>query len=217
MTDSHRVPPSPTLPEHDFEIRNAIPEDGTVLAELMNLAGEGLPSYLWSQLAGPGEDAMAVGARRVASVDGGFSYRHAHVLLRCGQVAGMLLGYRLPEHPDMSALEGCPKVVLPLLELEAQVPGSWYVNAVATMPGQRGLGVGTRLMQLAEQLALESAAAALSLIVAAENTGASRLYERLGYVAVARRPIIAFPGCTHRGDWVLMRKPLECSHYRART
>ncbi len=63
-------------------------------------------------------------------------------------------------------------------------------------------------MQLAEQLAMKSGAGALSLIVAEENVAARRLYERLGYRAMARQAIIQFPGCPHTGDWVLMKKVL---------
>jgi len=94
----------------------------------------------------------------------------------------------------------------PKLELEAMVPGTWYVNAVATEPACRGQGVGRSLMELAERLAVASDATALSLIVAEQNVGARRLYATLGYRPVGRRPIVAFPRCPHTGDWVLMKK-----------
>jgi hypothetical protein len=31
----------------------------------------------------------------------------------------------------------------------------------------------------------------------------------MGYRAVARRPLIPFPGLGHTGDWVLMTKPVQ--------
>lgn len=190
----------------DFRLRKAAPADGPVLAELLNAAGEGLPLYLWSLLAGPGEDPMAIGGRRAAGSEGGFSHRHAHVALVGEQVAGMLLGYPLPDPYDDSGLADAPPVVRPLLELEAQVPGSWYVNAVAALPQYRGRGVGTFLMNIAEFLARAAGTPATSLIVAEDNAGALRLYQRLGYEAIDRRPVTRFPGCHHAGDWVLMRK-----------
>ena len=59
--------------------------------------------------------------------------------------------------------------------------------------------------------ALRLAAAAhcreLSLIVAEQNLAAVALYRRLGYAAVARRPVVAVPGFGHGGDWVLMTRP----------
>ena len=187
-------------------IRKAAPEDAAQLAELMNAAGEGLPAWLWSQMAGPAEDAMTFGAQRVAGTDSGFSYRNAHVAELDGAIAGMLLGYQLDNPYDVSALDDCPEVIRPLLELESQVPGSWYINAIATVPAVRGQGIGSRLMRLAEDLAIRSGSTTLSLIVAKDNDVAVRLYKHLGYAPVALRPIIDFPGCHHSGDWVLMTR-----------
>ena len=52
--------------------------DAADLARLVDLAGEGLPSYLWARMAEPGEDAFAVGERRRAARDeGAFSWRNA--------------------------------------------------------------------------------------------------------------------------------------------
>lgn len=192
----------------DFRLRKAVPADGPVLAELLNAAGEGLPLYLWSLMAGPGEDPMDVGARRAAGNEGGFSYRHAHVAMVGSELAGMLLGYPLPDPYDDSALADAPPVVRPLLELEARVPGSWYVNAVAALPQYRGRGVGSFLMNIAEFLARAAGSSATSLIVAEDNAGAVRLYQRLGYEILDRRPVARYPGCHHAGDWLLMRKQL---------
>ncbi|MEX0590572.1 MAG: GNAT family N-acetyltransferase, partial [Xanthobacteraceae bacterium] len=123
-------------------------------------------------------------------------------------IAALLLGYRLADPYDTGDLAALPKVVRPLIELESEAPGSWYVNALAVFPGHRGKGLGTTLLREAEQLARETRAPALSIIVADQNEGAKRLYERTGYRAVARRPIVAFPGFAHTGDWVLMTKPV---------
>src|SRR5699024_9871402 len=112
----------------NIEIRKAKPEDSLILAELMNIAGDGIPAYLWAGLAEPGENVMDFGARRVARAEGGFSYSNVHVAVVSGTVAGMLLGYRLPDTHEAGQLERSPAVVRPLLALEALAPGSWYVN-----------------------------------------------------------------------------------------
>jgi GNAT superfamily N-acetyltransferase len=52
---------------------------------------------------------------------------------------------------------------------------------VAVLDGYRGLGVGSALMEAADRWARERGLLELRLEVAAENTGAHRLYERLGY------------------------------------
>ena len=189
-------------------IRKARLEDAPKLAELMNMAGEGIPAYLWERMADRHEDAMAFGARRVAESEGGFSYTNAHVAARDDKIAGMLLSYRLPDPYETGPMEEIPAVVRPLVELEALAPGSWYVNAVATDLAFRGQGVGRELMSKAEDLAQESNAKTISLIVAEENVPARKLYEKLGYQTGARRQIVPFPNCPHSGDWILMQKGL---------
>lgn len=187
-------------------IRNARKEDAPKLAGLMNWAGEGIPAYLWERMADPGENVMTYGAHRVAREEGGFSYKNVHVAECDGAIAGMLLGYRLDDPYETGPMDEIPAVVRVLIELEALVPGSWYVNAVATDSAYRGLGLGHQLMEKAEQLANDSHSQTLSLIVAEQNALARRLYEKLGNQAYARRPIVPFPGCPHDGDWLLMTK-----------
>ena len=198
------------MPEStDLNIRRATPDDAAPLAELMNMAGDGIPAWLWARMAEPGEAPMDFGARRVAGNEGGFSYIHAHVATLDGDIAGMLLGYRLPDPHDTGSLEEVPAPVRPMLELEAMAPGTWYVNAVASAPAHRGHGIGTRLMQYAETLARESGAGGLSLIVARDNDRAVRLYQTLGYRETARRPIVPIPESPHEGDWLLMTKSVD--------
>ncbi|SFU74014.1 GNAT family N-acetyltransferase [Halomonas korlensis] len=189
-------------------IRKAKVEDSPKLAELMNIAGEGIPAYLWERMVGPDEDVMTFGARRVARTEGGFSYTNAYVATYDGTIAGMLLGYRLPDSDETGPSDEIPSVVRPLVELEALVPGSWYVNAVATDSTFRGQGVGRKLMEWAEHLANASNAKALSLIVAQDNARARKLYEQLGYQVIAQRPIVSFPRCPHTGNWMLMKKAI---------
>lgn len=190
----------------DLKIRAAEIRDAWRLAQLMDLAGEGIPMYLWRESAGPEGHPLEVGARAVSGTDGGFSYVNAHVAEIGEEIVGMLLGYRLPDPHDVEPLNEAPAVVRPLLELEALAPGSWYVNAVAADPAWRGRGVGSALMQRTEVLAPGSGAEMLSLIVAEQNRGARRFYQRLGYADVARRPLLPWPGCRHSGDWILMTK-----------
>ena len=187
-------------------IRPAGQDDASALARLINLAGEGIPLWLWRRDAASDEEAFAIGAQRAARDSGGFSYTNAHVAEVDGQVAAMLLGYRLPDPYDIDDLDEAPEVVRPLIELESQAPGSWYLNAIATFENFRGRGVGSRLMSLALERARESGATELSLIVAQENQGAFRLYQREGYTPGESRPVIPFPGCSFSGDWVLMTR-----------
>jgi hypothetical protein len=80
--------------------RPATPGDAPALAELVNVAGEGLPVYLWSRMAEAGESAWDVGRRRAMRETGSFSYRNATVAERDGRVIAGLIGYPLPDRPE---------------------------------------------------------------------------------------------------------------------
>jgi ribosomal protein S18 acetylase RimI-like enzyme len=193
----------------DVSFRAATRADVASLAVLVDIAGEGLPAYMWSTLAAPGQSVLELGRERAGrDSGGGFSWKNAVVAEVNGEVAGGLVGYRLDDPYDLATLAEIPPVVQPLVKLEAKAPGSWYVNVLATFPEFRGLGIATTLLEIAESNANDAGARALSVIVAGWNEAAERLYRRAGYEAVATEPAIPFPRCPHEGDWVLMVRSL---------
>ena len=189
--------------------RQAAPDDSVALAELVNIAGEGMPLYLWGKMAAAsGEDPWAIGRQRAQRETGGFSYRNTIVRVEDNAVVAALIGYALAAEPDPARFEGMPPMFVPLQELEDLAPATWYVNVLATYQEHRGRGFGGELLRIAEQLAVATGCSGLSLIVADANEGARRLYLRSGYEEIATRPMVKedWPG---RGDnWVLMRRDL---------
>ncbi|MDR9438116.1 MAG: GNAT family N-acetyltransferase [Halomonas sp.] len=192
-----------------MRLRDANRADARDLAYLINLAGEGLPEYLWGQMAEGGQLPLEVGAERADREEGGFSYRHARVCIDRGRLVGMIFAYRLPEAFAPEDLDDCPESVKPLLRLEARVPGSWYINGIATLPAARRKGVGRLLMAQAEASAIAAGCDLMSLIVASENRRARAFYRRLGFGEVTSLPLVPWPGCPHGGDWVLMTRHLD--------
>lgn len=182
-------------------------EDAPVLAELVNYAGEGLPHYLWSTLAGPGESAWDVGLARAAREDGSFSYRNAYMIDYEGQCAGALIGYEIPDSPE-PVPHDMPAMFVPLQELENLAPGTWYVNVLAVRPQFRGKGLGTQLLGLARRTAQALSKRGLSVIVSDANHGARRLYERCGYRERAVRPMVKEGWANEGGNWVLLTRDL---------
>ena len=88
--------------------RPAAKADASALAVLVDIAGEGLPAYLWSTLKAPGQSILEVGRERAARETGGFSYRNAIVAEVGGEVAACLVGYRLDDPYDLGGLEDDP-------------------------------------------------------------------------------------------------------------
>jgi ribosomal protein S18 acetylase RimI-like enzyme len=188
--------------------RNATPEDASALAELVNIAGEGLPFYLWSRSATPAETSWEIGRQRAMRDSGSFSWRNAIVREIEGEIAACLIGYRLPDAPAPIDYGEMPSLFVPLQELENLAAGTWYVNALATYPAHRGKGLGSELLAVAGSLARESQSPGISLIVADANVGARRLYERSGFAVRASRPMVK-EGWQNAGEtWLLLIRDL---------
>jgi ribosomal protein S18 acetylase RimI-like enzyme len=189
-------------------IRPATKRDALHMAALADIAGHGMPAWVWSQACEKGQSVIEVGRARAMREEGDFSYRNAHMLEQDGEIAGMLLGYRQPETMDPGDTSTIHEVFRALTELEAAAPGSWYVNIFGVFPEYRGRGLGSRLLRRAEELADATGTRRTSLIVDSGNDAARRLYERTGYREEMRRPMVPFPGSTASGDWVLMVKEI---------
>lgn len=87
-------------------------------------------------------------------------------------------------------------------------PDELSVDSVAVDPNHQGLGIGTALLKQAEVTAQNLGKRRMSLSVIDENTGAKRLYERLGYSTVKTDSGLCLRLVVGTQASHLMRKPL---------
>lgn len=189
-------------------LRVASPTDASAMAELVNMAGEGLPLYLWTRMASPDEFPWDVGRSRAKRESGAFSYRNTIVREEGGDVVACLIGYPLDDEPDLTVYDGMPAMFVPLQELEDLASGTWYVNVLAAYPEHRGKGHGAQFLSLAERFAWHAGKRGLSVIVSDANLGARRLYERSGYREHATRPMVKEGWRNAGSSWVLLLRDL---------
>lgn len=71
---------------------------------------------------------------------------------------------------------------------------TWVLGLIFIAPGARGRGLGTQLIEAICAHVRASGGRTLRLGVVPENTGARRLYERLGFVHVGRRARTTWAG-----------------------
>jgi ribosomal protein S18 acetylase RimI-like enzyme len=179
--------------------------DAAELAELVNFAGEGLPLHIWTGLAEDGQDPWDVGRARQAEK----ACEGQIVVVDFGNGAvASLTGYEIGREP-VEIGENFPALFRPLQELENQALQSWYVNVLACYPDYRGQGLGSRLLDLADEIALANGFHRMSVIVASNNIGARRLYERKGYRELATALCVKGDWDTETENWVLLGKSLE--------
>ncbi len=186
--------------------RWATPDDARAMTELMNFAGEGLPVYLWTKMAEPGESPWELGRQRARRDSGSFSYLNTVVREDEGRVVAGLIGYPLPDAPEPVDYAELPAMFVPLQELEDLAAGTWYVNVLAAYPECRGKGYGADLLSIAERLAADTGRSGMSLIVSDANVGARRLYERCGYTEAAHRAMVKDDWENPGLNWVLLEK-----------
>ena len=190
--------------------RPAQVSDALHLTCLIDSASRGLASWFWSTLRQPGQSVIEVGRHRIRTkMDSPSYYKTWTVAEIDGAVAGALTGRLIPipyERGDVADLP--PGVFAPLLELEAVAAGSWFLNVLAVLPEFRGQGLGSSLLNKAEEIAHGTGASQMSILVEEVNTGALKLYLRHGFIEWARRPFIPFPGSMDEGDWILLGKEI---------
>lgn len=190
-------------------LRQAEAADAEYLAELINLAGEGVPNWLWTQACFEGQTPLQIGIERARRTSGGFSYTNALVVAPNETPIGMVLSYPITEAPTDDPAD-LPAPIAPYVELEKQSVGTWYINALAVFEDCQNQGLGSQLLAAAEDEARANRFIRMSIQVYEQNTGAVRLYERLGYQRVASEPVRLHPAPPYyTGDVLLLIKDLK--------
>ncbi|KOY83830.1 GNAT family N-acetyltransferase [Lysinibacillus macroides] len=128
--------------------------------------------------------------------DNRHSYLNTFVATEDEQILGILVYYYGAHAMEMDAhlmqwlaAKNAPSVVI---EREAYEDEA-YIDTVCVAPAARGKGIGTLLLQFAEELTQQRGYTKLSLNVETEKEDARRLYERLGFVITEPWSIIDEP------------------------
>ena len=195
-------------------IRPARPnvEDGEKFARYFDVAGHGLMRWM-------------IGKRFVTIIGKAFlepghdlSHQHAWFVESDGVIAGMVSGYSADDHKRSKSgpmfraagirairVAGAWVLARPLFAFMDLIPeGDWYVQGVAVDAAFRGAGMGSLLLDHAEEVAAAAGAHRFALDVDVTNDAARRLYERRGMTIDATSP----QGRLRRDRVHRMTKPL---------
>ena len=193
-------------------IRTATRDDAREIAKLIAISSDGVAEIEWHEEADIEHcDPLDIGERTYQNPQGDYSFNNATILEINGEVAGMLLAFGMPKAEPRNT-ENRPaaddeNVFAPYIYLEE--PNSWYICGVALYPQHRGHGLGTRLMDLANEQAKENGFTILSLVAFEQNKGAVNLYDRLRYTVVDQAPIVPHPLIHYEGNALLMIRSVE--------
>ena len=135
-------------------MRPARKSDSRIVAELFEIASDGVASYVWSTLQADQPDLplLEIGRRRYEREGTPFSYQNCLLAEQEGEVRGMMHAYPVDAPTDPSpGDQPVDPVLKPYGELEA--PGSLYIAGMAVLPGFRDQGLGTRFLEAARERA----------------------------------------------------------------
>lgn len=186
-------------------IRAARKADAGDIARLYLISSDGLAAYIWSRYQTPGMTLEDVGRARYgrAKSESEFSYENCTIAESGGAIAGMMHGYKM--HVPAGGNQESDPILKPYAELE--LDRSFYISGLAVYETFRGQGTGTALMDVAFERAKALGLPQVSLICFERNDGAMRLYQRLGFAEIDRRPIVPHPTLHYRdGDAILMAR-----------
>ena len=123
------------------------------------------------------------------------SYINTYVAVQNEEILGIVVlydgktGYKLDRQLETQLAN---KGIHVHLDVEAH-DDEYYIDTICVSNNARGQGIGTKLLQFAEQRGKELGYDKLSLNVELEKVDARRLYERMGYVITEPWTIIGEP------------------------
>jgi ribosomal protein S18 acetylase RimI-like enzyme len=171
-----------------FKYRPAEKEDSAKLAELINIASDGVVEYLFHDLV-PGMTPVQVVAYNLEKDNYPHSYRSAVVAAEETDVIGIALSFPSSYHKITDEMRS----FFPADRLEhlsdffsSRIESSWFLDALCVIESHRRSGIGEKLISLTKEKAVENGYNALSLIVFADNALAIPVYQRTGFEIVQK-------------------------------
>ena len=189
-------------------VRQATREDCARIARLFMIASDGVAEYVWSRAGTPGLSLLEIGECRYARQGTAFSFENCLVAEKDGAVVGMVHSFPMRQQQDVGPQEAVDPVLAPYTELEDY--DSLYISGLAIFHEYRNLGIGTLLVKEARRRGRALGLERLSLICFEKNAKALRLYQRLGFRELRRRPVVPHPFIHYReGAAILLACPID--------
>ncbi|WP_322885409.1 GNAT family N-acetyltransferase [Sinorhizobium medicae] len=184
-------------------LRPAKRSEAAELAILIDIASHGFASWLWygGVLNKSAETALEHGRNLLRRDDEPGAWQDAVVAEIGGEIAGLSVSYGI----DASTLTLEPKhpVLAPLIHLQRQVVGHWFIDSLGVYRHHRGKGMGRALLQNEISRAGQ---APVSLITESHNETAQALYRMNGFEEVARAAAVPLFEDSRKHDWVLFTR-----------
>ncbi|MDK1376698.1 MULTISPECIES: GNAT family N-acetyltransferase [unclassified Sinorhizobium] len=186
-------------------LRPAKRSEAAELAVLIDIASHGFAAWLWygGVLRGVAETAFEHGRNKLREDEGRGTWRDAIVAEVEDEVAGAAVSYAID--PSVHDIEAKHPVLVPLLALQKQVVGHWFIDSLGVYKHRRGGGIGRALL---EHEIARAGSAPVSLITESHNERAQALYKINGFEEVVRVEAVPLFEDSRKHDWVLFTRKI---------
>jgi len=195
----------------NIRYRTGTKDDCPRLAELVNIASDGVVEFLFHDLI-DGVSPIQMVAHNLDKDTGYYTYKNTIVAEEGCDVVGVSFYYPAHYHEisdDMRSFLPADRLEHLKHILSGRVENSLYIDTLCVDETYRGNGVGGELISLTKQKAVEQGFNSLNLIALADNTDAHRLYFRCGFEIVSGVEMEPHELIPHEGGAYLMRCKLE--------
>lgn len=184
-------------------IRRAERRDAAELAILVDISSHGFALWLWHGAVpeGTAQTALEHGRQMMRLDDERAGWKDASVALVDDDVAGAVIGHVLD--PSIASEKASHPALEPILTLQKQVIGNWFVDSLGVYRRHRGRGIGRQLLD--HEIARASGLP-ISLITESDNDVALNLYRSSGFKDMARSASIPLDENSKKHDWVLLTR-----------
>lgn len=171
-----------------MQIRQAIVQDAAAIAPLIYDAIGDIANSLTNE--STVEGAINGIQRLIERTDNRHSYLNTYVAEENGQIVGVIVLYDGLTGNTLDAVHARTYNIT--IDAEAH-DDEFYIDTICVHPAMRGQGVGTMLLQFAEEIGRAKGHHKLALNVELQKDKARKLYEKMGFVVTEPWEIIGEP------------------------
>jgi ribosomal protein S18 acetylase RimI-like enzyme len=184
-------------------LRPAQRSEAAELAILVDVASHGFASWLWygGVLSKSSDTAFEHGRNRMRQDSGLGTWRDAVVAVLEDEIVGVSVSYGI--NASVRDIEPKHPVVVPLLAIQRELVGHWFIDSLGVYRAHRGRGIGRALL---ENEFVRAREAPVSLITESHNEKAQALYKRNGFEEVTRAAAVPLFEDSRKHDWVLFTR-----------
>lgn len=177
--------------------------DALHIAQLANVAGEGMPGAYWTDIGQVGQDPLDLGKERAAMSEGVFSWRNVIMAEVNDDIAGMILTHPTDDAP-FAFDETVHPLFRPFVRLINAARYATSVNMLAVYPQYRRKRIATALVEEVEDATFRRGTA--TFLVSDANEVGQQFCRSLSYEVVDQAPVVKGGWKTPASRWQLLRK-----------